>query len=373
MMEPIFETKGLTYKYNSRQEKPSLDSVDVKISKGARTVILGANGAGKSTLFYHFNGIFKPASGEVLYMGKPLDYSREALSVLRNDISVVVQNPDEQIFSATVEEDVAFGPMNAGLERDEVERRIQESLFKVGMEEYRSRPTIQLSYGQRKRVALAGALATEPKVLILDEPTAGLDPQMSQEVIELVEQLCVAGTTVIISTHDVDLAYSWADEIHVLREGRLIYSGKPEPFFDDHVEVASTGLVMPHTFSINSSVQRIRGVAAASYPRTNSQILCKMLPEGSKTGRIRLVPVKGSVPDVQAGGAPVGVYGAEVRRLFREGGLEPDYHFNAIECCLMEAVNGRDSVLFVDDSMKDRAAEVIGEMGKFGKRIEVVR
>jgi predicted transcriptional regulator len=98
-----------------------------------------------------------------------------------------------------------------------------------------------------------------------------------------------------------------------------------------------------------------------------------MLPEGSKTGRIRLVPVKGSVPDVQAGGAPVGVYGAEVRRLFREGGLEPDYHFNAIECCLMEAVNGRDSVLFVDDSMKDRAAEVIGEMGKFGKRIEVVR
>ena len=195
---------------------------------------------------------------------------------------------------------------------------------------------------------------------------------MSQEVIELVEQLCVAGTTVIISTHDVDLAYSWADEIHVLRGGHLIYSGEPEPFFDDHVGVASAGLVMPHTFSINSSVQRIRGNPAAPHPRTNSQILCKMLPGGSRTGKIRLVPVKDSIPEVPGGGVPRGVYGSRVRRLFREGGSEPDYHFNAIECCLMEAVNGRDSVLFVDDSMKDRVLEVIGAMDRFGKRIEVV-
>ena len=372
MMEYVLETENLTYRYNSRQAKPSLNNVSVKIRKGVRTVILGANGAGKSTLFYHFNGIFKPESGVVSYMGKPLEYTREALTALRNDISVVVQNPDEQIFSATVEEDIAFGPMNAGMERDEVERRIQESLFKVGMEEYRYRPTIQLSYGQRKRVALAGSLAIDPKVLILDEPTAGLDPQMSQEVIELVEQLCAAGTTVIISTHDVDLAYAWADEIHVLKGGELIYSGEPEPFFDDHEKVSMTGLVLPHTFSVNSAVQRIRGQDVAPYPRTNSQILCKMLPEKAKTGKIRVVPVTDSIPDVPADGAPTGVYGSITRRLFKAVEREPDYHFNAVECCLMEAVNGKDAVLFVDASMKDRVLEVIGRMEAFGKRIEVV-
>ncbi len=372
MTDYLFETENLTYSYSTRQPRPSLDSVNIRIRRGVRTAILGANGAGKSTLFYHFNGIFKPVSGTVKYAGKPLDYSRNALSELRNDISVVVQNPDEQIFSATVEEDIAFGPMSAGIDKEETERRIQDSLFKVGMEEYRSRPTIQLSYGQRKRVAFAGALAINPKVLVLDEPTAGLDPQMSQEVIELVEQLCVSGTTVIISTHDVDLAYAWADEIHVLREGNLIYSGEPESFFADYSAVASAGLVLPHTFSINNSVQGICGGRAEPYPRTNSQILCKMLPEGSRAGKIRMIPVTDSVPDSGDEGISSGIYGSVTRRLFKLAGREPDFHFNAIEYCLMEAIGGKDSVLYFDAPLKDRILEIIGRMEAFGRKIEVV-
>ena len=370
-MAYILETKDLTYAYTTRQEEPSLSSVSVGISEGARTAILGANGAGKSTLFYHFNGILKPKSGEVLYRGKPLEYTKEALSVLRNDISVVVQNPDEQIFSATVEEDVAFGPMNMGMERDEIERRIQSSLFKVGMEDYRYRPTIQLSYGQRKRVALAGALAIDPKVLILDEPTAGLDPQMSQEVIELVEELISAGTTVIISTHDVDLAYSWADEIHVLRRGKLVYSGKPEPFFEDRVQTAMSGLVLPHTFSVNHSVQAIRGKPEAPFPRTNSQMLCKMLPENASVGKIRLIAVSDSLPE-PAGTGRVGIYGSNVRRLFRAADMAPDFHFNAVEYCLMEAISGRDSVLYCDECVKGAVLGRIDSMKEFGKSVEVV-
>ncbi len=370
-MSHILETRGLTYAYTTRQAEPSLDSVSVRIAEGARTAILGANGAGKSTLFYHFNGIFKPKSGEVLYKGRPLEYTREALSALRNEISVVVQNPDEQIFSATVEEDIAFGPMNMGMERDEIEKRIQSSLFKVGMEEYRTRPTIQLSYGQRKRVVLAGALATEPKVLILDEPTAGLDPQMSQEVIELVEELIASGTTVIISTHDVDLAYSWADEVHVLRRGKLAYSGKPEPFFEDRVQTYMSGLVLPHTFSVNHSVQSIRGLPAAPFPRTNSQMLCKMLPDGASVGRVRLVPVSDSLPEAPDGGR-VGVYGSNARRLFRAADRAPDFHFNAVEHCLMEAISGRDSVLYCDEGLKGAILERIGSMREFGKAVEVV-
>ena len=177
--EYILEARDLTYSYEKKDGSPmSLKGVSLGIRPGVRTVILGANGAGKSTLFYHFNGVFKPKSGEVLYRGIPLCYDKEILYQLREDIAVVVQNPDEQIFSSTVEEDVAFGPMNQNLHPSIVEGRIQDSLFKVGMEEFRYRPTTQLSFGQKKRVAIAGALAMEPKVLILDEPhgAQGADP-----------------------------------------------------------------------------------------------------------------------------------------------------------------------------------------------------
>ena len=269
----ILEARDVTYVYGSRNGgNASLKNVSLGIREGVRTVILGANGAGKSTLFYHFNGVFKPTEGELFYRGIPMSYQKEHLFELREDVAVVVQNPDEQIFSSTVEEDVAFGPMNLNLHPDIVEARIRDSLFKVGMEDYRYRPTTQLSFGQKKRVAIAGALAMEPKVLILDEPTAGLDPQMSQEVMELVDQMCLAGTTVIISTHDVDLAYAWAEEIHVLRHGTLVYSGEPEQFFNDRDSVALAGLTLPHTFSVNRSLEAIRGQPEAPYPRTNSQL-----------------------------------------------------------------------------------------------------
>ena len=370
MPEPLFRTEGLTYSYSNKQKRPSLDNVSVTVSKGVRTAILGANGAGKSTLFYHFNGIFKPKKGKVFYDSKPLDYSKEGLTALRSDISVVVQNPDEQIFSATVEEDVAFGPMNCGMDREDIERRIQSSLFKVSMEEYRKRPTIQLSYGQRKRIAIAGALAIDPKVLILDEPTAGLDSKMSQEVIELVDQLCENGTTTIISTHDVDLAYAWAEEIHVLRNGKLIYSGRPEPFFSDPEEVALAGLSLPHTFSVNNSVQRIKGEPVEPYPRTNSQLLCKMRPASAPLGSISIIPVADSLPDATVEGH-VGIYGYNTRRLFRDAGREADYSFNAVECCMIEALNGGDSVLYCDSGMVSFVRKHMDSLDGYGRCAEV--
>ena len=372
MSDYVFETEDLSYSYTARQERPSLDRVNVKIGRGVKTAILGANGAGKSTLFYHFNGVFKPKEGRVLYDGAPMDYDKDRLVDLRSEIAVVVQNPDEQIFSATVEEDVAFGPMNMGLERDEVERRIQDSLMKVGMLEYRSRPTVQLSYGQRKRVAIAGALACNPKVLILDEPTAGLDPQMALEVLELVDQLCASGTTAIISTHDVDLAYTWAEEIHVLNHGKLVYSGVPEPFFGDIDAVALTGLVQPHTFSVNSSVERIRGNPEAPYPRTNSQLLSKMLPLDAEHGTIRVIGVSGDVPEPPESEEHVGIYGFETRRLFGERGYRANYYFNAVECCMMDALDGRDSILYCDIGMAESVRRHIASLESFGHGVEVV-
>lgn len=367
----LLETRDLTFAYNNRQERPSLDAVNIQIGEGRRTAILGANGAGKSTLFYHFNGVLKPKGGEVLYKGVPLDYNRDKLRDLRSEICVVVQNPDEQIFSSTVEEDVAFGPMNMNLERDEVDRRIEDALDMVGMSEYRMRPSTQLSYGQRKRVSLAGALAVRPKVLILDEPTAGLDPQMSREVMELVDELCCTGTTVIISTHDVDLAYTWAEDIHVLVGGKHIFSGAPEKFFTDPESTALAGLCRPHAFSVSSCVASIRGEPQAPYPRTNSQALARLAPKGTVGGRVRLVPVSDSIPSIGKG-APIGAYGFKSKKMANEAGLELDYVFDALEMCMLDAVQGRDSVLLIDDSMKAMAKSRIERLTEFGVKTEVV-
>ena len=350
----ILEARDVTYVYGRKDGgNASLKNVSIGIREGVKTVILGANGAGKSTLFYHFNGVFKPTAGEMFYRGIPMSYQKEHLYQLR--------------------EDVAFGPMNLNLHPDIVEGRIRDSLFKVGMEDYRYRPTTQLSYGQKKRVAIAGALAMEPKVLILDEPTAGLDPQMSQEVMELVDQMCLAGTTVIISTHDVDLAYAWAEEIHVMRHGHLVYSGVPEDFFNDRDSVALAGLTLPHTFSVNRSLEGIRGLPEAPYPRTNSQLLAKLSPPEAVFGTLRIaaLPESGDV-DGEDEGLRVGIYGFRTRRAFKDRGLRADIYFNAVEGCCLSAMQGRDTVLYCDPELVDVVRRRVADLARFGRAPEVV-
>ncbi len=368
----LFEVKNLTYRYNNRQTRPSLNDVSIKIEEGRRTAILGANGAGKSTLFYHLNGIFKPVEGTVEYNGVPLDYSKPKLRELRNDICVVVQNPDEQIFSSTVEGDVAFGPMSMELPKEEVDERVESALDMVGMLDYRRRPSTQLSYGQRKRVSLAGALAVRPKVMILDEPTAGLDPQMAREVMELIDQMCCDGTTVILSTHDVDLVYSWAEDIIVLNHGELVYSGAPEQFFSDPEKTAYAGLCRPHTFSVNSYVSMIGGKAESPYPRTSSQFVAKMAPEGSRGGSIRLCVVDDGFKPIEFEGT-VGVYGYYSKKRVLEAGARYDYMFDALEMCMQDVVRGKDALLYCDYSMVSLANQRINSLESFGIKVEVLQ
>ena len=210
----VVEVDDVTFSYEGAA-KPSLDHVTVNIKKGVKTVILGSNGAGKSTLFYQFNAVEKPDSGQVRVMGQPAKYRGKRLKEIRSQIAVVLQNPDDQVFCSTVQDDVGYGPRNMKLPPEEIKERVDKALFETGLTEFREKNTLQLSYGQRKRLALAGALAMRPEVLVMDEPTAGLDPQMALELMELAEQLHNNGTTIVISTHDVDLAYAWADEIHV--------------------------------------------------------------------------------------------------------------------------------------------------------------
>jgi cobalt/nickel transport system ATP-binding protein len=370
--EYIIETKDLCFRYKG-SKRMSVDGVNIKIREGTKTAILGANGAGKSTLFFHFNGIFKPVSGSVLYKGENIKYSKKDLSMLRSDVTVVLQNPDDQIFSATVEEDIAFGPMNLVLPRDEVEKRVEDALFHVGMTSYRNVPVSQLSFGQKKRVAFAGALAMRPKVLILDEPTAGLDPQMSLEIMEIADQLHHAGTTVIISTHDVNLAYSWADEVHVLRKGKLIHSGGQEQFYSDKVNVYLSGLVPPSVYDINEGFCTIEERSAIPHPRTTSQLLSKIRPENRTTGILFLFPVTpGS--DLNGLGAygtdiHIGIYGMEARKIVYDAGIKAEYVFNALENCLTECVLGKDAVICYDAELEDAVLGAVSRLKDFGADI----
>ncbi|MDO5861457.1 MAG: ABC transporter ATP-binding protein [Thermoplasmata archaeon] len=365
----IIELKDVTYYYEG-SKKPSLDNVSLGVRKGARTVILGANGAGKSTLFYHFNGVVEPAKGTVLFDGQPISYKRRKLRELRSRIGVVLQNPDDQVFGQTVETDIAYGPTNIDLPKEEVDARVEEALFLTGLTEFRDKNTLQLSYGQRKRLALAGALAMRPEVLVLDEPTAGLDPQMAQDFMELAEQLHHNGTDVIISTHDVDLAYTWAEDIHVLREGTLVYSGDPDGFYGDDRCVFTSGVMQPSIFTINRGYCAMRGIDEAPRPRTESQFVSKV-SDGPR-GALTIVPVDaGSEPSFTAPeGVRVGVFGTDSKALGRSMERMPDFMFGGFEACATDCLRGHDSVLLCDRACVEMVQNKVALLGYFGSGIE---
>jgi cobalt/nickel transport system ATP-binding protein len=218
----LVETRDLTYVYPGNVK--GLDRVNFIAPRNARIAVIGANGAGKSTLFKHFNGIFTPSSGSVLIRGEPI--TKKNLREVRKFVGLVFQNADDQIFSPTVEQDVAFGPMNLGLDNDTVNHRVDEALQMVGIEHLRERVPHHLSGGEKKRVAMAGIIAMEPQVLVLDEPTAGLDPQGVRDLIDVINSLArTYGMTVIFSTHEVSLVPEVADYLYVMHKGCIVAEG----------------------------------------------------------------------------------------------------------------------------------------------------
>ena len=376
MSDEIIMTEGLSFLY-AGNDRLSLDGVDIRIRPGVKTAILGANGAGKSTLFYHFNGVFEPSEGTVYFDGQPISYRKKALKALRSRVSVVLQNPDDQIFGQTVEDDIAYGPRNMKLPEEEVSARVEEAIGLVGLENLRGRNTLQLSYGQRKRLALAGALAMRPEVLIMDEPTAGLDPQMALELMELAEQLHHNGTTVVISTHDIDLAYAWADEIHVLRKGKLIYSGDPEVFYSDASKVYLTGIMQPSMFLINKSMCDMRGVPEAPYPRTETQLVSKMA-SGDK-GKLIVMPVDDVLDKYMMDAATdglgedmvTGIFGYHTRGMLGDSMLPIDYVFEGFEACMSDCLMGKDAVLFCDRDCVDLIESKVRLLEDYGTVVEM--
>ncbi len=230
MTETVLETKNLHYNYDDGTQ--ALKGVSIRIRQGKTTAILGGNGAGKSTLFLNFNGILKPVAGEIFFHGKLIDYSSKGLKELRQKVGLVFQDPDRQLFSASVLQDVSFGLMNLKLPEAEIRRRVEDILERTGISELRDKPTHYLSTGQKKRAAIAGVMVMEPELLVLDEPTAGLDPMGVNEIMNLLDEAKEhLGISIVISTHDIDLVPLYCDYVYVMDKGELITEGTPKGIF----------------------------------------------------------------------------------------------------------------------------------------------
>ncbi|GAB77075.1 cobalt/nickel transport system ATP-binding protein [Austwickia chelonae] len=238
-----------------------LRGATLRITAGRRLVLLGANGSGKTTLLRCLSGAHRPLSGRVAVEGTPLRYDRAGLRTHRTRVQLVLQDPDDQLFSADVAQDVSFGPMNLGLPPAEVAARVEEALDLVDAAQLAERPTHRLSYGERKRVATAGAVAMRPRVLLLDEPTAGLDPAGTAAMLAALSRLEEHGTTVALSTHDVDLALAWADEAAVVCAG-TVTAGPVGELLDDTALLGRAGLTRPWTLEL------ARRVGLPGRPRT---------------------------------------------------------------------------------------------------------
>ena len=242
----ILRTENLRFQYEYEDETPTLvlDNLNLTIEEGSFVALLGHNGSGKSTLAKHFNAIQLPTGGRVLV--RDMDTADESLSLkIRQTVGMVLQNPDNQLVSTIVEEDVAFGPENLGVPPQEIAQRVTDALQIVGMEAYRDHAPHKLSGGQKQRVAIAGILAMQPDCLVLDEPTAMLDPQGRREVLETVRRLNrERGMTVVLITHYMEEA-AQADRVVVLDDGRVLVDGAPKEVFSRVEELRAVALDVP--------------------------------------------------------------------------------------------------------------------------------
>lgn len=222
----IIEAKDVHYAYE--EDGPhSLNGVSLRIQRGRKVAFMGANGCGKSTLFLCCNGIYRPDSGTILFNGQPVDYSKKGLLDLRSRVGIVFQDPDNQLFSASVYQEISFGPMNLGLPEDEVRKDIEQVIGYLEITPFRDRPAHALSGGQKKQVSIADILVMHPEVIILDEPAAALDAKHTKMVNQIVDRLAGEGITILMATHDIDYALSWADEIVLMHEGKVLLQADP--------------------------------------------------------------------------------------------------------------------------------------------------
>lgn len=249
----LLEFEQVDYTYPSSPQ-PALQSLTLRIPRGKRCALLGHNGCGKTTLFLLANGLYKPQGGAVHWQGSPLRYDRNSLMDLRQKVGLVFQDPEQQLVASTVEEDISYGLCNLGLPESEVNQRVGKAITAFNLSELATRPVHHLSLGQKKRVSLADVMVLQPELLLLDEPTAYLDQLQTRDLMTKLRQIQATGTTIVMATHDLDLAYCWADWIFILNQGQLVLEGTPQDVFAQRDALEQLHLGVPLVFDVLDKV-----------------------------------------------------------------------------------------------------------------------
>jgi cobalt/nickel transport system ATP-binding protein len=373
MKSIILEARDIRYRYPHGME--AIRGISFHVRRGEKVALVGPNGAGKSTLLFMFNGMLRPDSGVLLFDNRPMAYDRDSLRELRRRVGFVFQNPDRQIIAPTVWQDVAYGPVNLGLPDDRVKAAVEAALGAVGLAGFDRRPPHQLSSGEKKRVAMAGVLAMDPDLLVLDEPTNALDPAGSEDIMELLDELGEKGKTVLSSTHDVELAYPWADRVILLRGGEILREDSPEVAFGDAGLVRKARLSVPVLLDLHRELER-RGLSLpGKRPRTVLDLIhaIEQATRGAGArppcGTIHVCNVDVTGKEALArwltthDGISIGAMGTRAKQRAALEGLPLDFSYGVIDKCILKALNGRSSLILT----------VGGMVGQVERRVALFR
>jgi cobalt/nickel transport system ATP-binding protein len=364
MSSIILEARDVRYQYPRGME--AICGISFHIRRGEKIALVGPNGAGKSTLLSMFNGMIRPTSGTLFYDNREIRYDTSSLKDLRQRVGFVLQNPDRQIIAPTVYQDVAFGPTNLGYTEEQVKSSVTTALMHVGLEGFERRPPHHLSGGEKKRVAIAGVLAMDPDLLVLDEPTSGLDPSGSEEMMELLDELNQEGKTIIISTHNVELVYPWADRAILMLGGKILQEDIPEIAFSNPDYVRMAHLSLPMLMELELELRK-RGLPLnKTTPRSildmvrSIEALAKNVSSTISPGTITIFSVDQNIGDdvsvVLSGERTnsVGAMGTRAKQYAESRSVHLDFTYGVIDKCILKALLGENSLILTTDSMVHR-------------------
>ena len=374
MSSIILEARDIRYCYPRGLE--AISGISFHIRKKEKIALVGPNGAGKSTLLMMFNGMIRPDSGIVLFDNEPIRYDTASLRMVRKRVGFVLQNPDRQIIAPTVYQDVAFGPTNLGFNERGVKEAVTMALRHVGLEGFERRPPHQLSGGEKKRVAIAGVLAMDPDVLVLDDPTSGLDPSGSEDIMELLDELNHEGKTIIISTHDVELAYPWADRAILMLGGKILQEDIPEVAFGNPDYVRRAHLSLPTLLELHRELQNRGFLLQGKKPRTVLDMMqcfetvlkktcCHARPgtiticNVDRDNRELLLLWSSTHPSISTG-----AMGTRAKQHAENEQISLDFTYGVIDKCILKALLGEDCLILTTESMVNRVYQRVDAYGR---------
>jgi cobalt/nickel transport system ATP-binding protein len=384
MSSIILEARDVRYRYPRGRE--AITGISFHVRRGEKIALVGPNGAGKSTLLQMFNGMIRPDSGVMLFDNEEIRYDTRSLRQVRRRVGFLLQNPDRQIIAPTVYQDVAFGPVNLGYDEAAVKEAVAVALRQVGLEGFERRPPHHLSGGEKKRVAIAGVLAMDPDVLVFDEPTTGLDPSGSEDLMELLDELNHDGKTIIISTHDVELAYPWADRVILLADGRIIREDVPDVAFGNPTYVRMAHLSVPVLLELSVELEKRGFTIPERKPRSVLDMVhiiehqhshghcCHSAPGTITICNVDMIP-DGTIPAwvQERPGIAVGAMGTRAKQCAATEQIALEFTYGVIDKCILRALRGKDSLILTTGNMVGRVSERVEAYGKeSGNTIRVV-